>query len=115
MGKFFYILLSINTFIYGIHCFLGYKENLRSQWYYGPVLVFISIVGNTLWVFYLKSNPIKEKVFFGGMLWDLLLTLSYVIVPLVFTGIKLNSVSYIGLFLLLTGITILKYSMLSSH
>ncbi|HLD91741.1 MAG TPA: hypothetical protein VI911_12140 [Patescibacteria group bacterium] len=61
-----------------------------------------------MWLIFTKVETQSNQIFVGGIIWDFLLSLSFIIVPFLFCSIKLNKVSLVGLFICIIGLILLK-------
>jgi len=104
----FYILVLINTLLYGLYCYLGYVESFKNSAWFTPACLSIVLVGNFMWIYYVKSTNDPNQIFVSGLIWDALLTASFTLVPFIFFNVKLNKYSMIGFVLCLIGLGLLK-------
>lgn len=98
--------LYILTFI--IYCMYAYLPflNLQSHFHYISASVF-AILGSTLWVTISRSVD-KGEIALYGLYFDAVLTLSFLLVPLIAHEFSLNYKQIIGILLILIGILLSK-------
>lgn len=104
----FWILVSINTVLYGLYCYLGYIDSIKELSWFVPICLLIVLVGNDLWLFYVKTISDTSTIFISGIIWDALLTSSFVLVPYIFFNVKLGRTSLLGLLICIVGLALLK-------
>jgi drug/metabolite transporter (DMT)-like permease len=101
-------MLAIGTLIYTIYAWLTFSPSMKASSYLIPLGISMAIAGNYLWITMARSIQQPAELVYYGMLWDSMITLSFILVPIVFFGVRFNLVSGIGCGLVLVGLTLMK-------
>ena len=105
----FYLLLIINSLLYGLYCYIGYLKDFKQSNWFIPLSLSIVIIGNLFWIYYLKFlSKGHTDILMSGIIWDALITIAYIAVPFYFFNIQMSFMSKIGLVLCILGLIIMK-------
>ena len=105
------ICYSLAAVIYALYAYLNYSP-VKDEWWYFPVGMLLSMVGNLVWMIITKIPSTNTVLFFRGVVWDAILTVVFIVIPFCFFEIRLSMLGVIGLVISLIGIFILKISLL---
>ena len=114
----FNLLISLSTFIIAFLIYVGYaymnfSTTIKDQWWYIPLGLVLTVIGNTLWMIVTKLELSQHLLLIKGVIWDLMLTTTFIAVPLLFFSVKLNQLSIIGLIISIIGIIIMKLGLVT--
>lgn len=79
----------------------------QTAWYY-PVGIMAAIIANLIWLWISKLDSNPSSLAIKGLYWDSMLTITYMAVPLLFFGAKLNNYQISGLLLIFLGLVLTK-------
>lgn len=68
----------------------------------------IAILANACWLWIARSEPNASKLMLTALYWDVMLTLTYLLVPILFFSVKLSVPQMFGAFLIFLGIVLTK-------
>lgn len=103
-----WLSLILVGFIYCICSWLTYSEDIRQKWYFIPLAVLLGTIVSLIWFCTVRYIDNKQKIYVYSLFWDFVMMGVYYIYPIIFLGIKLDGWSVFGLFLILTGVIIIK-------
>ena len=103
------------TILYVFGCYLTYAD-MKDKWYYIPVGVLLGAIiclvwfGSCKWIADNETDPVKvkEKLLVLNLIWDTIQVAVYYGIPILFFGVRMDKIGYIGAGLILAGIVILK-------
>lgn len=87
---------------------ISYNSKIKSLSYYYLIGIAFAIVSNFLWLYLAKREVDPSKLVILGLIWDTMLTLTYLVVPFLFYGAVLNKVQLVGLVLTVVGLVLVK-------
>jgi drug/metabolite transporter (DMT)-like permease len=102
------LMLAIGTVIYTSYAWLTFAPSMKASSYLIPLGITMAIAGNFLWIMMARSIHQPAALVYYGMLWDSMITISFILVPIIFFGVRFNFVSGIGCTLVLVGLTLMK-------
>lgn len=105
-------MLILGTFIYSTYAWLTFAPSMKMSALLLPLGIMMAVAGNLLWILMARSTQEPAILVYYGMLWDTMITLSFIIVPIVFFGVRFTPFSGLGCVLVLIGLTMMK---LGSH
>lgn len=95
--------------LYGVFAYTNYWDTLKSNTtLYFTIGLSIAILGNSLWLLLTKILPTNNSIYIGGIVYDSLVTLAFILIPWYFIGIKLANIQWIGLIIVIVGLLTLK-------
>lgn len=103
-----YIQFLIGLIIYLFMAFASYYDALKQSKYYFPLGILAAIIANFIWLSIAKSETNSSALVIKGVLWDLMLTLCYVAVPILFFKTQFTVNQIIGILLMLVGLIFIK-------
>lgn len=83
------------------------KEFKQSSMFYAAALS-LSLIANLVWAYIAKHETNNSALLLKGLIWDVLLTAAFLIVPLILFDIKLDWKHWTGVILIVSGIILLK-------
>jgi drug/metabolite transporter (DMT)-like permease len=102
------LMLIIGTIIYMAYAWLTFAPSMKMSPYLMPFGIGMAVAGNFLWIMMARSIQQPMVLVYYGMLWDTMITLSFILVPVVFFGIRFTLISGLGCLLVLIGLTFMK-------
>lgn len=87
---------------------LSYNEYLKSTPYFYPIGLVIGLTANLTWLHLTKHTPEKNQLFIYGLYWDSIIVFTYMAIPLLFLGVKLDWKQVVGTILVVAGIFLTK-------
>lgn len=102
------LMLVIGTITYSVYAWLTFKPELKMSMYLIPTALCLAIFGNLLWILLAKSTESPAKLIIYGMAWDTMITLSFLLVPIVFFGVRFSPVAGLGCTMVVVGLLIMK-------
>lgn len=100
-------------FIVGFITYLGlasasYSKAFQSSRWFFPVGALAAMMANVLWLSIAKSEPSASELVIKGLYWDVMLTATYMLVPIMFFGAEITLRQYAGIGLIIIGIILVK-------
>ena len=100
-------------FIFGLCLYLcmafsSYHPSFKMSPLYFPVGIGAAILCNLLWFSIAKSDLNSSSLVVKGLIWDTMLMLCYLVVPLVFFNAKFTTTQAVGVGLTLLGLFLTK-------
>ena len=99
--------------VYGAYAFINYSEQLKLRWWYFPLGLSLTLIGNFFWLLVTKITSDASSLLVRGIVWDLLVTAAFIVTPFVFYGMSFSLYAYLGLAITVTGIMITKIAIFS--
>lgn len=100
--------LIVGAIIYCVYAWLTFNPSLKQSGYLVPAGITLAMAGNLLWIFLAKSTADPARLTIYAMAWDTMVTVSFVLVPVVLFGIRFSITSCLGLILAVLGIFLMK-------
>jgi drug/metabolite transporter (DMT)-like permease len=99
-----YLQFALGFLIYQASAYISHLKNFQqTNWYY-PLGIGLSVFANYLWLNIAKNSVSSSSTLIYALYWDIMLSLCFVIVPIVFFDVKLTLNLGIGILLILVGI-----------
>lgn len=102
------ILFLIGILIYCAMAYISYEVGFKSSIYYFPVGLILALLANFIWLTIAKRTLDTKELFIYALIWDICLTLSYFVTPLVLFNLSLDIKHVIGVILIILGIIAIK-------
>lgn len=102
------IIFLLGLLFYSLAVALSYNETVKASWYYFPVGILIGMITNFLWFWIAKQISDKSIIIKYGFYWDTMIVLTYALIPMLFFGVRLSSMTEIGIALIAIGIILTK-------
>ncbi len=98
----------IATIIYIFSAYMSHSPTIKlSSWYF-IVGIILANITNILWMILAKNTTDNSKVLLYGLVWDSIITFSFLLTPFLFFDIKLTMPQIIGVCLMVIGIILTK-------
>lgn len=104
----YWIFLLIAMIVYGAYCHVGYLPEFKISVWFTPFCLLMVLIGNMLWITFVKTTHNTENIFISGVIWDAALTASFVLVPMLFHNVQLEFAEKVGLVICLIGLFLMK-------
>jgi multidrug transporter EmrE-like cation transporter len=101
-------MIALGTVIYSLYAWLTFKPELKVSAYLMPIGLSLALIGNLLWILLAKSTQEPAKLIMYGMMWDTMITLSFLLVPMMFFGVRFTLVGGVGCALVVVGLLMMK-------
>ena len=106
----YFIYVTLNTILFQIFHYMSFNEEIKTKWWFIPASLTTVLLGNTLWLLFVKSTNNTQHILLGGILWDSLISLTLIITPFLFYSSILNKIGILGLVITVIGLIIIKFS-----
>jgi len=94
--------------IYALLAYVSYNETIKaSNWYYALGLA-AALAANLVWLHMARNEPLPARLALLGLYWDVMLTLTYLAVPVALYGARFTAVQWIGVGTVVLGIILTK-------
>lgn len=97
----------IAFFVYSGLAYTSYSSELKSSPYYYVIGIAAAIIANLLWLNLARNVP-ADKLVLLGLFWDIMLTVAYLLVPILFFETKLSALQWTGIGVIILGIVMVK-------
>lgn len=104
MIAFYYI---VGLVIYTLSAMMSYSNKAQSAKWYFPVGVGMAMLANFLWLHIAKIS-VGHETFVRGLVWDSMIVMCYVLVPIILYGIRLTGFTALGAALIVAGMFLTK-------
>ena len=101
-------MLVLGTMVYSSYAWLTFKPEMKVSAYLLPIGISLAVVGNLLWILLARSTVDLSRLIVYGMLWDTMITLSFLLVPVVFFGVRFTVIGGVGCGLVGVGLLMMK-------
>jgi len=102
------LLMVLGTLVYGAYAWLTFNPGVRASGYVVPVGLCFAMVGNFLWLTIVDNTGDITRLAYYGLVWDSIVTASFILVPVVFFGVRFTPVSLGGCLMVLVGLVVMK-------
>ena len=99
----FMALLSYSSYNY-----ISYQEVIRQHKFFYLFGLSLAIVSNLLWLYGVKSLNNKVHIFWLGITFDVIVTATSILIPVIFFDLRFNKVIWLGIGLILIGLFVIK-------
>lgn len=94
--------------MYAAMAFASYSQSFKvSSWYF-PVGIASAVVANVLWFLIAKADPNSSSLMIKGLIWDAMLMMMYLLVPILFFEARFTNMQMAGLALTVVGLFLTK-------
>lgn len=101
-----YIQFLTGLLVYSGIAYVSYGMKESSLFY--PLGLTLALIANAVWLWISQTENDANSLMVKGMYWDAMLTLTYIIVPLLLFNAKLTGTQLLGFVLLMVGLIIIK-------
>jgi len=101
-------MLILGTIVYSAYAWLTFKPELKVSAYLIPIGLSLAVFGNLLWILLARSTHDPAKLIVYGMLWDTMITLAFLLVPMMFFGVRFTAIGGVGCGLVVVGLLMMK-------
>jgi drug/metabolite transporter (DMT)-like permease len=103
-----YIQFLLGMLLYGAIAYTSYSEALKASKYYFLIGLGAALVANLIWLLIARAEPDSSKLMIKGLFWDSMLTIVYIVVPLLLFKANLSMTQSAGLGLIVMGLILTK-------
>lgn len=89
-----------------------YNVTLQNSPYFFWIFIITGIAVNLLWASLVKVVKDGDQILRLGSIWDVLMTVSWFVIPVLFFNVKLNMMAWVGILFLIIGVILLNTSRL---
>lgn len=90
-----------------INIIFSYLSSWKNSIFYYPIGITVALIVNLLWFKIAREVLDNNSLYRYGVVWDVLIALSWLLIPVLFFGIKLTKTNVTGLVLLVIGIVMI--------
>lgn len=94
--------------LYVLMACCSYNETIKSSQWFFPLGIACAVFSNYLWLSIAKADPNSSSLMIKGLIWDVMLMLVYLIIPLLFFNAKFTTIQAVGVGLTLIGLVLTK-------
>jgi len=102
------VILFFALILSSASCYVSFNKSMHDKWFYIPVGLIIAVTTNLIWYNSTKLIGDEKKIYVFSLVWDFIVCLVYLFLPLIIFKIKLDKISVLGLFIMLLGLIIIK-------
>jgi len=102
------LLMLLGMLVYGAYAWVSFSPSVRASGLVVPVGLSFAFVGNLLWLSIVVRTDDTATLTYYGLVWDSIVTASFVLVPVLLFGVRFTAVSAVGCLMVLVGLTIMK-------
>jgi hypothetical protein len=97
----YFVIIAV---IYSIASFASYSKEIRDSNYVFILNCLIGVMSSALWILMIRSLNDTNKIVAASLVWDLIVTIAYVVVPIIMQGKTLEWQAYAALALAVVAI-----------
>lgn len=97
----------VGFIVYFSLAYLSYDATFKSSKYFYICGLALSLIANLSWMHITKHELVAEKLLVKSLVWDVMLTLTYIAVPILLFNAELSGGQMAGIVLVLLGIYLL--------
>ena len=101
-------LLLYGIIVYAVYAWVTFSPSVRAAGLVFPAGLVTAVIGNVLWLMLVNKVYDQQKLIYYGMLWDTMVTASFILVPVLFMGVRLSMLSMIGCGVVVAGLLMMK-------
>lgn len=105
------ILLTLTFLLYSGYASLSYFEVIRESIWFIPGGLLLALLGNLCWLILARILKVPEDIFFYGIVFDLIVTFSFLLTPFILQKVNINGITILGSIILLIGLILIKVSL----
>ena len=94
-------------FLYLFYAYLNYS-NLKDRWWYIPLGLLVTCLSNLIWLLVTKIPSSTGVLLIRGVVWDVMTTATFMVVPFLFMGFRLSGWEIVGFGVCLVGLLMMK-------
>ena len=102
------IIYTIGFVLYCLSVVLSYSYKLKASSLFFPIGLTLALIVNYLWLYIAKISINKHDIYLRGLVWDSMIVGCYVLIPILFYGVKFNITTAIGIGLVVLGLILTK-------
>lgn len=105
-----YIIFILAVIFFCFSAFICYNNEVRNSKYFIFLGLILGNLTSFLWFYLAKMLQEKEKIYFASVIWDVLLFLVFILIPIFFFEVKLNKYCILGLTMIVLGLLLFKFN-----
>jgi multidrug transporter EmrE-like cation transporter len=86
----------------------SYSKSFQASRWYLPVGIAAAVLANFIWLSIARSEPSASSLVIKGLIWDVILTGTYLLVPILWFGAALTNLQCVGIGFVILGIILTK-------
>ena len=98
----------VGIVIYSLIAVASYSEPIKAHPLYFALGLGLGLIANFCWLHIARGEPNPSKLVLLGLYWDVMLTLTYMLVPMLFFGARLTLMQGLGVLAIFAGIVLTK-------
>lgn len=98
----------IGILVYSLVAVTSYSETVKASPYYFAFGIALGVIANFCWLHIARQETDPSKLVLTGLYWDIMLTVVYMIIPMMFFGARLTLTQGLGVAAILLGIILTK-------
>lgn len=103
-----YLQFFAGFLIYCLGATITYHPTFKSNPLYFPAGIALAIIGNFLWLNVAKSELNSDSLLIKALIWDAILMMVYLIIPIVFFSARFTTLQAAGIALTVIGLGLTK-------
>lgn len=107
----FPLAISINVIFYSLYCYLSYRPDFKDKAWFTPTCLIIALIVHMAWLTLIKTISDGRTILLYSLIWDVLIVVVFLIIPIIFFKVNLNLTTGIGVGLIFIGLLLAKYGM----
>ena len=104
----FYLLTFGGLVLHSILAFLSFDKLSKQTEYYFMATITFAALANAIWFYLAQKTVDVNKLVFYALVWDVMITSVYLIVPFVLFQVKFNNPQIVGLCVTIFGLILMK-------
>lgn len=102
------LLYLIGLVVYALAAGVSYSSSFKQSPYYYWFGIASAVIANLIWFYIAKHTENKADLYIRALVWDSMIVGAYVIIPMLFMGVRLAGWSLVGAWLIIIGLILTK-------
>lgn len=103
-----WILLLLGCLPYFVMAYVMYDDTRRNSNYCIPIAAVSGVMSATLWAVAARYIDNNHRIYVYDLIWDTMITMIFILVPVIWFGVKFNKTEMIGIVVTGIGLLLLK-------
>lgn len=102
------IFIVVAGILYGLFSWVTFNDEIRDSRYFLIYGLAYAILANLSWIILVKNLSNPKHIVYYSLVWDVLMALVGLAIPIIFFGMRFSSISIIGITLIIAGTLVIK-------
>lgn len=94
--------------VYFFMAYISYHEGIKNSKYYFLLGMLVAVVASFVWLYVAKMETNSSRLLVKSFFWDSMVTIIYVLVPVIAFNAKINFTQGLGFLIVCAGLIVIK-------